>query len=157
MRIVESVALLALVALPAAAVAQHTKAAPGRVAGIAPPPPPPRAQYGHGQHYARDGRGTVIIRPDGTVIVTGHRGYDAGRSCAIANGYGYGNGYGSGYAQPVYPNQPVGVTQPRVYQPQPGVAQPMPYTPPVPNQPTASQQMAANPNGQPQQVSRGCW
>jgi hypothetical protein len=157
MRIADSLARLALGVRPAAAAAHHTQAGPGRVAGIAPPPPPPRADHGYGQHYGHQSRGTVIVTPDGTVIVTGGHGYERGRNCVIENGYGYAPAYGSNYVQPAYPTQQTGVTQPRVYQPQPGVAQPMPYTPPVPNQQTASQQLAANPNGQPQPISRACW
>jgi hypothetical protein len=128
-----SIGLLLLTALPAAAFAQvHTTSSPGRVAGIAPPPPTPPAPGSYHFHQV-----PMVVSSDGRVYADFGRGYEQlVRNCAVP----FANF-----------NQPV-TTQPVVTQPQP-------YTPPVPNQQTASQQALNQPSGSSTQQTnaRACW
>lgn len=145
-----SVGLLVLLATPLTAQVVHTRPAGGRagaggggsagtVAAIAPPPPvivvpgSPHYQPPYQTGPAFYGSIPVVVLPDGRVYGDFGRGYEQiVRACPGSTSY------------TVSPSSPV--TQPTVIQPtivQPGtvVNQPLPYTPPVPNQQTASQQM----------------
>jgi len=156
MRIVRSIALAGLViapAVPAAAFAQRAKAgAGGRIAGIAPAPVVVAPVVAPGTFLTSV---PVIVSPDGRVFANFGAGFEqvvtaCGTSPLVAGSI-----------------QPRGTIQPTVVQPavaQPGiVAGPLPFTPPVPNQQTASQQMlsqGAVPAQAQQQVvveQRRCW
>jgi len=95
----------------------------------------------------------ALILPDGRVFADFGRGYEqVTRSCrAVIAAGGFD---GESLVQP-------SVQQPVVTQPSVGVSPVLPYTPPVPNQQTASQQMLQQPIGQPGQPvvvnARSCW
>lgn len=141
------IAMLGL--MPAVVLAQHKPGQTGRVAGIAWPPGPvvspvtvpPPGQFLYGSI-------PVLVSPDGRVFADFGGGYEQlVRNCATP------------YANYQPATQPSAGMQPAVVQPSP-----LPYTQPVPNQPTASQQMATQ---QQQQVatlprattlnSQSCW
>lgn len=137
---------------------QHTQpATPPRIAAIAPAPTAvipaqyPRTHYGHG---ALRSDVPVLLMGDGRVFADFGRGWEqVSRACALPTGYGFPQIVSaSGLQQPV-------VLQPTVTQPSaPGVER-LPYTPPVPAQQTASQQMAEQ-EGQlahPMGVGQSCW
>ena len=152
-------------ASPAVLCAQHTKPATrGRVAGIAPPAPAPPQPIG-GSSLAPGnvyyGNVPVLVLTDGRVYADFGRGYEqVVRTCGLPISYGgaYGGGIVVSNGGPV---QPV-VVQPSVSQPAVGAAPPLPYTPPVPAQQTASEQMAAQVGRPPQTNSstvlgQPCW
>lgn len=153
MRIARTIAVAALVITPVAAHAQRGKAgAAGRIAGIA-PPPVAQPVFAPGTFFS--GTVPVIISPDGRIFANFGGGFEqVVTACGASSGI-------------VVTNlQQTGIVQPTVVQPsvaQPGiVAGPLPYTPAVPNQQTASQQMLGQLNApvQPQQIvvpRRACW
>jgi hypothetical protein len=155
MRIVRTIAVAALVIAPGAAHAQHTKAAAnGRVAGIAPAPVIVNPVVSPGTFLT--GSVPIIISPDGRVFANFGGGFEqVVTACGAPDGIIVSNAQAAGLVQPT-------VVQPSVSQP--GiVAGPLPFTPAVPNQQTASQQMLgqpATPVQAQQQVivgNRGCW
>jgi hypothetical protein len=90
------------------------------------------------QGMALYGNLPVVVLTDGRVFADFGRGYEqiVNRCTTVVN-------------TSVFPTP---VVQPSVVQPtvvQPTISQPQPYTPPVPNQQTASQQMLQQTNGQP--------
>jgi hypothetical protein len=124
----------ALVASPSRASAQTSGSAP-RIAGIAPAPapttPPGRADGHRGPVFF--GRVPVVILNDGRVFADFGRGFEqVVRPCGVPVNFG-------AESAPVV--QQPGVVQPAVTQPAIGSSQVQPYTPPVPNQMTGSQQM----------------
>jgi len=152
MRIARTMVVAGLVVSPAGALAQHTvhtkAAASGRVAGIAPAP----VISAPGPFLT--GSVPIIVSPDGRVFANFGGGFEqVVTACGMSNG--------------IVVTQSAGLVQPTVVQPtvsQPGiVAGPLPFTPAVPNQQTASQQMlgqaAAPVQGQQQIVvgNRACW
>jgi hypothetical protein len=159
----------ALVGLFSAALAaQHTTpTTPPRVAGIAPPPAPaPIVPNGarHDRSGFLFGNVPVIVFPDGRVFANFGQGLEqVVRSCGLPVNYGGQVTYGNQVIPGMSPTtQPV-VVQPTVTQPTIGAtSQPLPYTPPVPAQQTASQQMAAQITGTAQQNqpvinTQSCW
>jgi hypothetical protein len=124
-------------ALPAIAAAQHTKAAPARVAAIAPPPPivtvAPRSlirhgYYGYGGSYygaARYGPVPLVLLADGRAFADFGFGYEQ-----IVEACGSHGAYSAQVVSPSGANQPA-VIQPTVSQPSPGAPS---ITPPVPAQ-----------------------
>ena len=148
------IAVAGLVIAPAAARAQHTKAAAsGRVAGIAPAPVIVNPIVAPGTFLT--GSVPVIISPDGRVFANFGGGFQQiVTACGTSNGIVVSNAQSAGLVQPT-------VVQPSVSQP--GiVAGPLPFTPAVPNQQTASQmlgQPAAPVQAQQQFVvgNRTCW
>ena len=137
--------------------APKTGAAAPRVAAIAPAPAPQRQQvyphrfYGHGGFRSDL---PILLMADGRVFADFGRGFEqVARSCAFPSGYS-----SSQIVSPSGLQQPV-VVQPTVTQPSaPGVER-LPYTPPVPNQQTPSQQMAVQGGRLPQAslASQSCW
>lgn len=108
----------------------------GQVAGIAPAPAPP-AQADHHERHRPVFFGTVpvVVLADGRVFADfgGGRGFERiVSSCGVP--VSFDGQSAAGLVQPT-------VVQPSVRQPSAGAIQPLPYTPPVPSQPTASQQM----------------
>jgi len=154
MRIARTMVVAGFVISPAVALAQHTvhtkAAASGRVAGIAPAP----VIITPGAFLT--GSVPIIVSPDGRVFANFGGGFEqVVTACGMSNGIVVTNAQSPGLVQPT-------VVQPTVSQP--GiVAGPLPFTPAVPNQQTASQQMlgqAAVPvQGQQQIVvaNRACW
>jgi hypothetical protein len=158
MRFARLIAVAGLLIAPTAANAQyahveHGKAgASGRVAGIAPAPVVINPAIAPGTFFT--GSVPVIVSADGRVFADFGRGYEQVVTAC-------------GAQQPIIVTnvQTSSVAQPTVVQPtvaQPGiVAGPLPYTPAVPNQQTASQQMitrAAAPAQQQIAVGNGmCW
>jgi hypothetical protein len=137
MRIVRTIAVAGLVIAPGAAHAQHTKAAAsGRVAGIAPAPVIVNPVVAPGTFLT--GSVPIIISPDGRVFANFGAGFEqVVTACGASNGIIVSNAQAAGLVQPT-------VVQPSVSQP--GiVAGPLPFTPAVPNQQTASQQMLGQP------------
>jgi len=151
MRLLAVALASAIVATSVTAQTVHT--APARsggaarpaVAGIAPPPPVivvPGGGFGNqiypsGMSYYSNF--PIVVLPDGRVFADFGRGFERiARTCNVANYV---------VAPMMTTGQPT-VVQPVVVQPSIGVAQPLPYTPPVPNQQTASQQMVYQSNGQ---------
>jgi hypothetical protein len=140
-----AIAAVAVAAAPAAMLAQHTKAAnPPRIAAIA-PPPPTQSTAGSGRSF-RSGRMSfsdnfpIAVLSDGRVFANFGRGFEAvTRACGSTDAFGGREGRDR-VIPGTYPVQPV-VVQPSVSQPTVGVSPPLPFTPPVPNQQTASQQM----------------
>jgi hypothetical protein len=140
MRLIQMIAVAGLMVAPSAAYAQtahgsHGQAgATARVAGIAPAPVIVNPGIAPGQFFTANL--PVIVSPDGRVFANFGRGFEQiVTACGASQGI-------------VVTNvQTTGVVQPTVVQPtvtQPGmVAGPLPYTPAVPNQQTASQQMIA--------------
>jgi len=134
-----------------------TGAAAPRVAAIAPAPAPqtqplyPRRYYGHGGFRSDL---PILLMADGRVFADFGRGFEQiARSCALPTAY-----VGSQIVSPSGLQQPV-VVQPTVTQPTaPGVER-LAYTPPVPNQQTPSQQMAAQGGRLPPEslASQSCW
>lgn len=154
MRIVRTIAVAGLLIGPAAAQAQHGKAGTaGRIAGIAPAPVVVNPIVVPGTFFS--GTVPVIVSPDGRIFANFGAGFEqVVTACGATSGIVISN------------VQPAGLVQPTVVQPavaQPGiVVGPLPYTPAVPNQQTASQQMLGQPTAaaQPQQVvvrNRSCW
>lgn len=130
-------ATLGLMLVPCALSAQRTRAAvTGQVAGIAPPvvraerivAPPPGS--------FRIGGVPVVVLSDGRMFADFGYGYEP-----ITRGCGGAVLYAPSFAGPVQP----GVVQPTVAQPSAGASERLPYTPPVPAQQTASQQMLSRP------------
>jgi len=162
MRLIRMIAVAGLVISPSVAHAQHAHvehgkaSASGRVAGIAPAPAPIIVNPGVSSGTFLTGNLPVIVSPDGRVFADFGRGYEQIVTAC-------------GAQQPVIVTniQTTNIVQPTVVQPtvaQPGiVAGPLPYTPAVPNQQTASQQMIARasaPAQQQQQIAVGngtCW
>ena len=135
---------------------QHTQptTAP-RVAMIAPapqtPPSNPRSFYGH--HGFRDDL-PILWLSDGRVFANFGRGFEQiARSCAISSGFS-----SPPIVSPSGLQQPV-VVQPTVTQPSIASVPRLPYTPPVPAQQTASQQMAeqGSRNLGENRASQSCW
>lgn len=154
MRIVRTIAIAGLLIAPAAAEAQHGKAAAaGRVAGIA---PAPVANPIVAPGTFLSGTVPVIVSPDGRIFANFGGGFEQViTSCGVTSGIVVSNVQSAGLIQPA-------VVQPSVAQP--GiVVTPLPYTPAVPNQQTASQQMLGQQTAgmQPQQQvvvrNRACW
>lgn len=125
--------LTGLMLVPCALSAQRTGvAAAGRVAGIAAPvvraerivAPPPGSFLIGGV--------PVVVLSDGRMFADFGYGYEP-----ITRGCGGGALFVQSAAIPVQP----AVVQPTVAQPSAGVSERLPYTPPVPAQQTASQQM----------------
>jgi hypothetical protein len=125
--------LFGLIIVPCALSAQRTGvAAAGRIAGIAAPvvhaervvAPPPGSFLIGGV--------PVLVLPDGRMFADFGYGYEP-----ITRGCGGAVLYVQSVAIPVQP----AVVQPTVAQPTVGVSERLPYTPPVPAQQTASQQM----------------
>jgi len=155
MRIARTIAVAVLVMSPASVHAQHTKAGTtGRIAGIAPPPVVTRPVFVPGTFLT--GSVPIIISPDGRVFANFGGGFEQVITpCGASTGIVVTNIQSPGVFQPT-------VVQPSVAQP--GiVAGPLPFTPAVPNQQTASQQMlgqTAAPVQTQQQVvvgNRACW
>ena len=155
-----ALAFAATVAAPTMLLAQHTTPAPGRVAGIAPPPatvnvPPNLTQIAPGTVFY--GNIPVIAFADGRVYADFGRGFEqVVRSCSLPVNYPIPGSSSSPLVQP-------SVVQPTVAQPAIVASpQPLPYTPAVPAQQTASQQMATG-TVQPAQAaqqtlaSQSCW
>ena len=159
-----TLSLIAIIAVAPFASAQRTTHAPApktgaaapRIAAIAPPPAPqtrpfyPHRYYGHGGFRSDL---PILLMADGRVFADFGRGFEQiVRSCALPTVYSSPQVVSSsGLQQPV-------VVQPTVTQPAaPGIER-LPYTPPVPNQQTPSQQMAVQ-GGFPQQslASQSCW
>jgi len=157
-----------LVAAPLSAQTVHTRPAAGVIAGIAPPPPTivvvPGATsvFGPGNFFGAGGGVApgnfvfatipVVVFPDGRVFADFGRGFEqVVRQCGVV---------ASVVVQPQAGVQPT-VVQPTVTQPGVGVSPTLPYTPPVPNQQTSSQQMLSRmpgPGGQTVVVnSQACW
>jgi len=156
------VAIAITVALSSAS-AQRAQHAPAtttntkgpRVAAIAPAPAPQpvyqRPYYGHGGFRSDL---PILLLADGRVFANFGRGFEQiVRSCTLPTAYSSPQVVSpSGLQQPV-------VVQPTVTQPSaPGVER-LPYTPPVPNQQTPSQQMAVQGGRLPQEnlASQSCW
>ena len=145
-----TVLTVALATTQSAAQTVHIRSAAGSagaVAAIAPPPPVVVAPGYYRGTYGNPGYTSgmafysnlpIVVLPDGRVYADFGRGYER-----IARGC---NAQPS-YSVPVQVGQQ-NVTQPTVYQPSVGVSQPLPYTPPAPNQQTASQQMLNQSNPQ---------
>jgi hypothetical protein len=155
MRIARTIAIAGLLILPAVAHGQHTKAAAsGRVAGIAPAPVIVAPIVAPGRFLT--GGVPIIISPDGRVFANFGAGFEQiVTACGSSNGIVVTNAQSGGLVQPT-------VLQPTVSQP--GiVVEPLPFTPAVPNQQTASQQMLGQssvPVQTQQQVvvgNRACW
>jgi hypothetical protein len=154
MRITRGIVVAGLVVAPIAAHAQHTKAAAsGRVAGIAPAPVVVNPVVAPGTFLT--GSVPVFISPDGRVFANFGGGFEqVVTACGASTGIVMTNGQSAGLVQPA-------VVQPSVTQP--GiVAGPLPFTPAVPNQQTASQQMLGQPAAPVQQQqfvvgNRSCW
>jgi hypothetical protein len=160
MRLIKSIAVVGLVMAPSAARAQHAHVehgkagASGRVAGVAPAPVVVKPVVFPGTFLS--GNLPVIVSPDGRVFADFGRGFEQiVTACGAQQPIVVTNGLTTGVSQPT-------VVQPTVAQP--GiVVGPLPYTPAVPNQQTASQQMiasAAAPAQQQQQLAVGngmCW
>ena len=154
MRFVRTIAVAGLAMAPVAAHAQHTKAGTsGRIAGIAPAPVIVNPIIAPGRFLS--GSVPIIITPDGRVFANFGGGFEQVVTGCGASGVVVTNDLSSGVVQP-------SVVQPTVAQP--GiVAGPLPYTPAVPNQETASQQMlrgSAIPVQTQRQVvvrHRSCW
>lgn len=161
MRFIRMIAVVGLVIAPSAGRAQHAHVehgkagASGRVAGIAPAPTPVVVNPVVSPGTFLIGSVPVIVSPDGRVFADFGRGYEQVVTAC-------------GFQQPVVvTNVQTTNIQPTVVQPtvaQPGiVVGPLPYTPAVPNQQTASQQMIARataPTQAQQQVVVGngmCW
>lgn len=134
------------------------RAAP-RVAAIAPAPataPQAEQSYQH-RYYGHGGFRSdlpILLMADGRVFADFGRGFEQiVRSCALPTGYAT-----SQIVSPSGLQQPV-VVQPTVTQPAPPGVERLPYTPPVPNQQTASQQMASQAGRPPQENlgSQSCW
>jgi len=124
-----------LVAVPSLALAQRTTSAPaGKVAGIAPPPAQPAsANANPSRRPVFLGNVPVVVLEDGRVFANFGHGYErVVRSCGVPVTFG---------AESAPATVQPGAIQPAVVQPPVGTSQPVPYTPPVPNQQTASQQM----------------
>ena len=151
---------------PVALLAQHTKSTgSGRVAGIAPPPAPVVAYPSAAPGTVFYGNIPIAVLGDGRVFADFGRGYEqVVRTCGLPVAYGGQVGYGGQVTTiTASPVQPI-VVQPTVTQPPIGGSPPpLPYTPPVPAQQTASQQMAAQIThpGQPVQPTtintQSCW
>jgi hypothetical protein len=131
---------------PAVLFAQHAPSTgSGRVAAIEPPPAPVVAYPSAGRGTVFYGNIPVAVLGDGRVFADFGRGYEqVVRTCGLRDAYGGDHGYGSQLTSTnTSPLQPV-VVQPTVIQPTIGAAPaPLPYTPPVPAQQTASQEMTA--------------
>ncbi|MEP6491381.1 MAG: hypothetical protein ABJF01_01800 [bacterium] len=134
-RIVIAFLIAFTVAAPALALGQRTASAPaGKVAGIAPAPAQPApANPNAPRRPVFFGNIPVVVLPDGRVFADFGRGFErVVRSCGVPVNFGAESP--PGVVQPA-------VVQPSIAQPPVGASQPLPYTPAVPNQPTASQQM----------------
>lgn len=146
-----------IAASPSTMVAQHpAPTSPARVAGIAPPPAPvnPPSNVG-GTNPVFFGNIPVLVFADGRVFADFGRGYEqVVRSCALPVGY---NNQVVPSSSPVQPT----VVQPTVSQPPiPTSAPSLPYTPRVPAQLTASQQMLTQPAQASSQTvvnTQSCW
>ena len=126
--------LACLAASPAGVVAQQPASTGGRIAGIAPAPaptPPENARARRGPAFF--GNIPVVVLSDGRVFADFGRGFEQ-----VVHWCGVPASFDGQTAQSLV--QPT-VVQPTVVQPSASVTQPLPYTPPVPSQPTASQQM----------------
>ena len=157
-------ALVAIAASASTGSAQRTQHAPAatsgaaapHVAAIAPPPGPPMQQIYPHRYSGHGGFRSdlpILLMADGRVFADFGWGFEQiVRSCALPSGYS-----SSQIVSPSGLQQPV-VVQPTVTQPTaPGVER-LPYTPPVPNQQTPSQQMAAREARVPPSVaSQSCW
>jgi hypothetical protein len=129
------IALVGVAALPGFAMAQKVSSSPPpKIAGIAPPPTPAEPANPHGHRTpVFFGNVPVVVLSDGRVFANFGRGFErVVNPCGVPASFGA--GLSPALAQP-------SVVQPSVAQPPVGVNQPLPYTPPVPSQPTASQQM----------------
>ena len=155
MRIVRTIAVAGLLVGPVVAEAQHGKAgAAGRIAGIAPAPVIVNPIVAPGTFFS--GTVPVIISPDGRIFANFGGGFEqVVTACGVSSGIVVSNVQSAGLIQPT-------VVQPTVAQP--GiVVGPLPYTPAVPNQQTASQQMlgqrTAAVQAQQQVIvrNRACW
>jgi hypothetical protein len=125
-----------VLALPAIAAAQHTKAEPARIAAIAPAPPivtiAPRplirhSYYPGGVYYGAGGYGPVplVLLTDGRAFADFGYGYEQ-----VVEACGSHGAYGAQIVSPSGASQPA-VIQPTVSQPSPGAPS---ITPPVPAQ-----------------------
>lgn len=153
------IALLVSVAVsPLVAEAQQPPSTTGgKVARIAPPPDPAAPANARARrHPAFFGNLPVVVLSDGRVFADFGRGFEqVVHSCGVPVSF---DGQSSSLVQPT-------VVQPTVIQPS-AAANPLPYAPPVPPQPTASQQMLPQATQQAQlaQASRStlvntqmCW
>lgn len=142
--------LVCLGASPGLVVAQQPTSTGGRVAGIAPAPtptptPPPPADSRARQRPVFFGNVPVVVLADGRVFGDFGHGFEQ-----VVNWCGVPANFDGGQtAQPLV--QPTAV-QPTVIPPAGGVVQPLPYTPPAPSQPAASQQMVPQATQHAQQV-----